>query len=227
MTLGFPMKTMRDTHQLRQPNLIDHGIAQFDSILRTLHGKRTHVARLTPANGVPSIELTHDEKKHSAGLMRVNHAGEVCAQALYQGQALTAKLSTIRTQLQEAAIEEEDHLAWCQQRLNELDARTSLLNPLWYALSFGVGASAGAISDKLSLGFVAATEDQVCQHLKEHMQSLAPNDLRSKAIVQQMYTDEAEHAAFALKAGGQPFSEPIKRAMSQVAKLMTWASYRI
>ncbi|MDZ7924664.1 MAG: 2-polyprenyl-3-methyl-6-methoxy-1,4-benzoquinone monooxygenase [Marinagarivorans sp.] len=218
---------MPHKNNFRQHNFLDHGIAQFDSLLRTLHGKRTQVARANPANAIPEAELSSREKNHSAGLMRVNHTGEVCAQALYQGQALTAKLPTIRAQLHAAAIEEEDHLAWCQQRLNELNAQSSYLNPLWYGLSFGIGAGAGAISDKLSLGFVAATEEQVCKHLHEHMQSLPSNDLRSKAIVTQMYADEAEHASFALNAGGIDFPQSVKKLMSYVATLMTWASYRL
>lgn len=211
----------------RQHSPLDHTICQIDIILKTLHGRKTSATRPNPASKHEAQPLNHDEIKHSAGLMRVNHTGEVCAQALYQGQGLTAKLPHIKREMQQAAIEEEDHLAWCQERLNELGATPSKLNPVWYGLSFCIGAVAGLISDKLSLGFVAATEDQVCKHLEEHMRGLPKNDQKSQAIVQQMHIDEAEHAALARQAGGLEFPPIVKRAMSQVAKVMTTTSYRL
>ena len=165
--------------------------------------------------------------KHIAGLMRINHTGEVCAQALYQGQALTAKLPHIREQMEHAAEEEVDHLVWCEQRIHELGSHTSVLNPLFYGLSFAIGATAGAISDKVSLGFVAATEEQVCKHLDDHLQHIPADDPKSRAILQQMRLDEEEHANVALDAGGYRFPAPIKFGMSLMAKVMTASTYRI
>ena len=159
--------------------------------------------------------------------MRINHTGEVCAQALYQGQALTAKLPQVREAMEEAAREEVDHLVWCEQRINELGSHTSRLNPLFYGLSFGIGAMAGKVSDKVSLGFVAATEEQVCKHLTEHMSSLPVQDEKSKAVLLQMLEDEAKHATTALDAGGHKFPLPVKLAMTAVSKVMTKTSYRI
>ncbi len=159
--------------------------------------------------------------------MRVNHTGEVCAQALYQGQALTAKLPRVRKEMEHAAAEEVDHLAWCEQRVKELGGRTSVLNPFWYGLSFGLGAAAGAVSDKVSLGFVAATEDQVCQHLKAHQTSLPEEDAKSRAIVGQMLEDEYKHGQSALQAGGYDFPFWVKRIMRATSKAMTFVSYRI
>ncbi|WP_053979797.1 2-polyprenyl-3-methyl-6-methoxy-1,4-benzoquinone monooxygenase [Marinagarivorans algicola] len=212
---------------IRHLSFIDKSIHQLDTVIRTLHAKQDRSTRASPADTVSETELTPAQKKHSAGLIRVNHSGEVCAQALYQGQALTAKRPKVKKQMAKAASEEEDHLAWCQQRLNELNAQPSRLNLLWYGASLGIGISAGLISDKLSLGFVAATEDQVCQHLRHHMQSLPTDDVKSHAIVKQMHIDEAEHGATALSAGGYRFPRPVKRAMSQIASIMTWLSYRI
>jgi len=159
--------------------------------------------------------------------MRVNHTGEVCAQALYQGQALTAKLPTVRTEMQQAAAEEVDHLVWCEQRLRELDSQPSYLNPAWYGLSFALGAVAGAIGDKVSLGFVAATEERVCSHLRDHLKSLPEEDRKSRLILQQMLEDEQRHGDNALEAGGTDFPRPIKDAMTAVSKVMTSSSYRI
>ncbi len=206
---------------------IDNALTQLDTVIRTLHGKKTQSARISPAKSIEEQPLSAEQRRHSVGLMRVNHTGEVCAQALYQGQGLTAKLPKVRQEMQQAAIEEEDHLAWCQERLNELGSAPSKLNPIWYGLSFCIGAGAGLISDKLSLGFVAATEDQVCKHLEEHMQGLPEEDQKSQAIIKQMHIDEAEHAQLARKAGGAEFPPIVKKAMSQVAKVMTTASYRI
>ncbi|AFV00250.1 2-polyprenyl-3-methyl-6-methoxy-1,4-benzoquinone monooxygenase [Simiduia agarivorans] len=206
---------------------IDHLIVEADKVLRTLApGKLSH-HRPNPAGALPEADMNDTERKHAAGLMRVNHSGEVCAQALYQGQALTARLPEVRDEMAQAAAEEIDHLAWCEQRLHQLDSRPSLLNPLWYGLSFGIGAGAGLISDKVSLGFVAATEDQVCKHLDSHLASLPEQDARSRAIVGQMREDEARHAETALNAGGLKFPAPVKRLMSLTSRLMTEASYRL
>ena len=207
---------------------IDQLLSQVDHALRTIAATAPTPERPSPARQHPEDEaLSNDEKRHAAGLMRVNHSGEICAQALYQGQALTAKLTHVREEMEHAAEEEIDHLAWCEQRVRELGEQTSLLNPLWYALSFGIGATAGLISDKLSLGFVSATEDQVCQHLENHLQRLPSTDKRSRAIVEQMLEDEAKHAHAALEAGGIDFPSPIKKAMSLVSKAMTETSYRV
>jgi ubiquinone biosynthesis monooxygenase Coq7 len=159
--------------------------------------------------------------------MRVNHTGEVCAQALYQGQAMTARLPHVRDDMQQAAREEVDHLVWCEERLQELGSQPSYLNPAWYGLSFALGALAGAISDEVSLGFVAATEERVCKHLKDHLQQLPEDDRKSQLILQQMLADEQRHGDKALEAGGRNFPRPVKDAMSAVATVMTSASYRI
>lgn len=205
----------------------DHLIGLFDRALRTLTSTTPSVTRDSPADDHPEIQLSPAQRRHSAGLMRVNHAGEVCAQALYQGQALTAKLPKVRTEMEIAAAEEVDHLAWCEQRLEQLHDHTSLLNPLWYAMSFGLGAGAGFISDKVSLGFVAATEDQVCHHLAAHLESLPKQDQKSRAIVSLMLEDERRHGDNALKAGGYRFPPLIKHTMRRVSKLMTATAYRI
>lgn len=212
----------------RRLNIFDHTLIGFDRALRSLSPGTQALTRETPKVDIDATEeLTAAEKRHSAGLMRVNHSGEVCAQALYQGQALTAKLADVRDEMEKAADEEIDHLAWCEERLTQLDSQPSLLNPLWYSLSFGVGAAAGLVSDKVSLGFVAATEDQVSKHLESHLEKLPPGDLASKEIVKQMLSDEQAHAQSALNAGGVDFPAPVKTAMSAVSKLMTKASYRI
>ncbi len=211
----------------RHPSKIDQLIGQADRALRSLTPGNRPIFQPSPAESVPEAELTEHEKRRAAGLMRVNHCGEICAQGLYQGQALTAKLPQVREEMDHAAEEELDHLAWCEQRLTELDSQPSLLNPLWYGLSFGMGAGAGLVSDKLSLGFVAATEDQVCQHLDSHLQKLPVDDLKSRAIVEQMVIDEQEHGSRALAAGGYEFPKPVKKLMSLVSKVMTTTSYRI
>jgi len=199
----------------------DKLIMEVDRALRTVSGNCVPKRRPSPAVAVAETELNETEKKHSAGLMRVNHTGEVCAQALYQGQALTAKLPNVRTKMQLSADEEIDHLAWCEERLKQLNGRTSYLNPLWYGLSFTLGAFAGSISDKFSLGFVAATEDQVCQHLKNHQRQLSNNDHKSQTIIRQMLKDEAKHAHTARAAGGTIFPDSIKRGMNLLSNVMT------
>ncbi|TWI56827.1 ubiquinone biosynthesis monooxygenase Coq7 [Pseudomonas duriflava] len=205
----------------------DRLLLQIDSALRTLLPFSGQPERISPATGHEETSLDEESARHVAGLMRINHTGEVCAQALYQGQALTAKLPEVRKTMEKAADEEIDHLAWCEQRIRELGSRPSLLNPLFYGLSFGMGATAGLISDRLSLGFVAATEEQVCKHLDEHLEQIPAEDRRSRAILEQMRTDEEQHANHALDAGGLRFATPIKFGMTLLSKVMTKSTYRI
>ncbi|MCY1299760.1 2-nonaprenyl-3-methyl-6-methoxy-1,4-benzoquinol hydroxylase [compost metagenome] len=206
---------------------VDRFLLQADAAMRTLLPFAGHPARPSPAIVQPDSELSEEDARHVAGLMRVNHTGEVCAQALYQGQALTAKLPNIRKAMEDAADEEVDHLAWCEQRIRELGSRPSLLNPLFYGMSFGVGAVAGLISDRVSLGFVAATEDQVCKHLDEHLAEIPAEDQKSRAILEQMRSDEQHHANSALDAGGLRFPAPVKLGMTLLSKVMTKTTYRI
>lgn len=212
----------------RSLSLVDQCLAGFDRALKTVAGGTPAAQRHSPAVAInKSGQLSAAERKHVAGLMRVNHTGEVCAQALYQGQALGARSKAVREAMRNAALEEEDHLAWCEQRINELQSHTSYLNPLWYGLSFSMGALAGALGDRVSLGFIAATEDQVCEHLQEHLRRLPPDDQKSRAIIEQMLVDEAQHSEHAMESGGQAFPQPVKRAMSRLAQVMTRSSYRI
>lgn len=207
---------------------LDKLIGGIDRTLRTLTDNSNLAGREIPQPADRQGKVLSDkERKHAAGLMRVNHSGEVCAQALYQGQALTAKLPSVRLEMEKAADEEVDHLAWCESRLKELDSHPSVFNPLWYTLSFGIGAGAGLISDRLSLGFVAATEELVCKHLDGHLKSLPEQDEQSKAVVAQMLEDEGKHAEMALAGGGLPFPSPVKGLMSAVSKVMTTASYKL
>lgn len=212
----------------RHLSLIDNFIINADRALRTLAaGSDMTCERPSPARPLEEADLSDSERKQAAALMRVNHTGEVCAQALYQGQALTAKLPQIRKEMEHAAEEEIDHLVWCQERIDSLGSHTSYLNPVWYGLSFAIGAGAGLVSDKVSLGFVAATEDQVCKHLQSHLEQLPVTDLRSRAVVEQMLEDEARHADMALSAGGYNFPTPVKGIMTLVSKAMTQTSYYI
>lgn len=208
-------------------SLIDQLVLQADHALKTLTTGRQAHTRPPPAVAVVEgpEPLSAAEKRLSAALMRVNHSGEVCAQALYQGQALTAKLPHVREQMQTAADEEVDHLHWCEARISELSSHTSYLNPLWYGLSFTLGAGAGLVSDKVSLGFVAATEEQVCRHLQSHLARLPAGDHKSRLVVEQMLEDEARHAAGAIEAGGYNFPAPVKSAMTLASRVMTSASY--
>jgi len=211
----------------RNLSLLDQLLTQADRALRTVVGNSTESARPSPARSAEAAELNSEETRHVAGLMRINHTGEVCAQGLYQGQALTAKLEHVRAAMQEASDEEEDHLAWCRGRLNELGSHTSVLNPLFYGASFSIGALAGIAGDKWSLGFVAETEHQVCKHLESHLQKLPEQDEKSKAILEQMKIDEAHHAATATEAGGANLPLPIKAGMTLMSKVMTKTTYRI
>ena len=212
----------------RKLSLSDLIICHADRALRTLTPNTQIVTRKSPAANVEnSEEFAESEAKKIAGLMRVNHTGEVCAQALYQGQAITAKLEKTRDAMEHAADEEIDHLAWCESRLNELNSHTSVLNPIWYSLSFGMGAAAGLISDKVSLGFVAATEELVSEHLESHIEKLPEQDLKSRAVLHQMLEDEQNHGHAALAAGGAKFPAPVKSLMRFVSKTMTKSSYYV
>jgi ubiquinone biosynthesis monooxygenase Coq7 len=212
----------------REYTQLDKTLMGIDRSLKTLFKGSATAQRDNPSDGLHHPPRQADQqRRHAAGLMRINHTGEVCAQALYQGQALTAKNTAVRAAMEHSAKEEVDHLAWCEQRLNELNSHTSHLNPLFYAASFAIGATAGAISDRISLGFVAATEDQVCEHLREHLVSLPLEDEKSRAIVSQMLSDEAAHASKAIAAGGQVFPAPVKKAMSLIAKVMTGSTYYV
>ena len=208
-------------------NLIDTLIIQLDQALHTLVPGSIEATRVNPADATEQLPLESAASKHAAGLMRINHTGEVCAQALYQGQALTAKLPNVRSSMEQAAKEESDHLHWCETRLAELDSRTSLLNPLWYGMSFGLGALAGLAGDKWSLGFVAETEQQVCKHLQEHLEKLPADDQKSRSILLQMLSDEGQHAASAIDAGAAALPAPVKHVMGLMAKVMKTAVYRI
>lgn len=212
---------------MRRYSLADRLISHADHVLKTLTPNTTPALRANPANMHTSPPLDTLQQQLIAGLMRVNHTGEVCAQALYQGQALTAKLPTVRSDMQRAALEEQDHLAWCEDRLKELNSHMSVLNPLWYGLSFGIGAAAGIAGDKWSLGFVAETEKQVCKHLQSHMAQIPADDARSHAILTQMHQDEEHHRQQALEAGGVELPQPVKNMMGIVSKVMTKTSFYV
>lgn len=208
-------------------NPVEALIVQFDQALRTLVPGSSTAQRHSPARAVEETELSASERKHAASLMRINHTGEVCAQALYQGQALTAKLPDVRMAMEQAAQEETDHLAWCEDRLQQLDSHTSYLNPAWYAMSFGLGAAAGLAGDRWSLGFVAETEQQVCEHLREHLVSLPATDEKSKAVLSQMIVDEKAHGDTAKQAGGANLPMPVKMGMQLMSKVMKKAAYHV
>ncbi|KLT72442.1 2-octaprenyl-3-methyl-6-methoxy-1,4-benzoquinol hydroxylase [Neisseria arctica] len=206
--------------------MADKLIPHIDTVLRTLFAPAT-TSRPYPDAGLEEGELSEAEKRHALGLMRVNHVGEVCAQALYQGQALTARDKTNREALQHAAYEEVEHLAWTEKRVKELGGRTSLLNPLWYAGSLAIGVGAGLLGDKWNLGFLEETENQVTAHLEEHLQGLPEQDVKSRAIVAQMRLDEMQHAEMANHFGAAPLPLPVKEMMKLTSKIMTTISYRI
>jgi len=204
----------------------DQLILEFDLALRTVLAPARSI-RLTPGEKLPEADLDSAQKRHAAGLMRVNHCGEVCAQALYQGQALTSRDPAIREALRSAANDETDHLAWTEKRINELGGRKSLLNPLLYLGSLSLGVAAGALGDRWSLGFLAETERQVEAHLDGHMIRLPLDDCRLRAIVDQMRPDEIEHCETAIPYGAVGLPAPVKTAMKLAAKVMTGAAYRI
>lgn len=210
----------------RHYSFVDRLLTQADQSLRTLIPGAAQANRPSPAQHIIDDPVAEKDRRHIAGLMRINHTGEVCAQALYQGQALTAKLPDVRGKMEQAATEEIDHLAWCEQRLRELRSHPSIFNPLFYGMSFGMGAAAGLISDRISLGFVAATEQLVEKHLDDHLADLPGDDAKSRAILEQMREDEIEHGNQALDAGGAVFPAPVKMAMTLMSRVMTKASYR-
>ncbi|KTD18731.1 ubiquinone biosynthesis protein [Legionella lansingensis] len=211
---------------MRRRPFFESLLGELDTALRTLMPPRPRVSkRLTPAHDIPENPLTNEEKRHVAGLMRVNLAGEVCAQALYRGQALTARLAEVRNQMDKAAAEEVDHLAWCEERLHDLNSQPSLLNPVWYFGSLVLGMAAGLAGDRLSLGFLAETEQQVSQHLQKHIARLPKQDRKTKRILEQMHEDEAHHADVAIRAGAVDLPDFIKNLMRKVSKIMTRSSY--
>lgn len=212
---------------LRALSLVDRLVIDFDRGLRTVLGGAATTGRSNPAAIVDESELTEFERRHSAGLMRVNHAGEVAAQALYHGQALTARREAVREALDQAAREENDHLAWCEQRLRELDSRSSYLAPLWYLGSLAMGAAAGLAGDKWNLGFLAETERQVVMHLDGHLSQLSVRDHKSRVIVEQMREDEARHATAAMRSGGAALPAPIRKLMHATSSIMTTTAYWI
>lgn len=203
----------------------DDALTALDNGLRTLFGT-VHASRPAPSSA-PAGELDAGQRALSGALMRVNHVGEVCAQALYQAQALTARTPELRAQMRRAARDETDHLAWTQRRLDELGDHASRLNPLWYAGAFGIGLVAGRFGDRVSLGFVVETERQVEQHLAGHLQRLPEADTASRAIVEQMMHDEARHGAEALAAGGAELPLPVRALMRAAAKVMTLTAHRV
>jgi ubiquinone biosynthesis monooxygenase Coq7 len=209
----------------RRFDFADRLIGEIDNVIKTLSVPARGLRKIPETAAAPA--LSPAERASSVRLMRVNHSGEVAAQALYQGQGLTARDAGVRAAMREAAAEEIDHLAWCEQRLQELNGRTSILNPLWYLGSFALGAAAGALGDSSSLGFIAETEKQVESHLRGHLERLSPKDARSRAIVEQMTQDEIRHGAKAASMGGKLLPSAVVLAMRAMSRLMTHGSYWI
>ena len=206
---------------------IDRFIIGIDTALRMASGQIDEARRSNPAETVPEVVMEEEQRQHAAGLMRINHAGEVCAQALYAGQAVTARTPEVQAEMQKAAGEEIDHLSWCKERLDELDSKPSLLDPFWYAGSFAIGAAAGLAGDGWSLGFLKETENQVEAHLEGHIEKLPPEDARSRAILDQMKIDEAKHAKMAEDSGAYDLPRPVRRAMKLTAGVMKAIAYRV
>ena len=209
----------------RSFSLFDRIIHEVDKGLRTSFGPAPRAERANPAADTPENEVPERERELAGRFMRINHAGEICAQGLYQGQALTARLPRVRQKMEEAAQEENDHIAWTADRIRELGSHTSYLNPFWYAGSFALGALAGLAGDKWSLGFVAETEKQVVEHLESHLEKLSPADEKSRAILEQMRIDEGKHATTAMTAGAASFPRPIQRMMKFTSKIFTNTTY--
>ncbi len=205
---------------------VDKLIATFDTGLRTVFAQ-ANAGRQRPDAQIEESTLTETEKKQAAALMRINHVGEVCAQALYSGQALTSRNPQIVQSLQKAANEETDHLAWCEARINELGGRKSWLNPVWYAGSFALGAAAGALNYKWNLGFLAETEHQVSNHLQSHLTKLSDADTKTRTIIGQMQQDETQHALEAKELGASELPQPVKAGMKIASKIMTSTAYYV
>lgn len=206
---------------------VDRAIMGLDRALGAAFGRPSHAQRPDPGAVMPESRLSPDERTHAAGLMRVNHAGEVAAQALYQAHALWARDAQVRGSMEQAAREEEDHLAWCEARLAALGSRPSLLQPFWYAGSFAIGTVASLLGDRWGLGFVAETERQVVRHLESHLESLPASDAPSRAIVRQMRDDESRHATQAVQSGAGELPAPLRRLMAWASRVMTTTAYRI
>ena len=211
---------------------LDKMILSADRIMRALWGVPSASARPSPSHSLESQDVQdaapdETQRRHSQGLMRVNHTGELCAQALYEGQALTSRSKEIKAHLRAAAEEEQDHLSWCAERLNELGGRPSLLNPAFYAASFLLGSGIGLLDAKIGLGFVSATEDEVCDHLDRHLDELPEGDVRSRAVLEKMREEEEQHGTNALGAGGREFPQSVKELMRLSSKLMTETTYKI
>jgi len=213
--------------QTRQYSPFDRLMQGIDQALRTTFGPAPEPSRPSPARARPTGDLTERERDLAGRLMRINHAGEISAQALYQGQALTARLPTVRAKMEQAAIEENDHLAWTEERIRDLGSHTTWLAPFWYAGSFMIGALAGIAGDRWSLGFVVETERQVVRHLDSHLAQLPEHDARDRAILEQMKEDEARHATTALAAGAADLPAPVKELMRLISKAMTDTAYWI
>jgi ubiquinone biosynthesis monooxygenase Coq7 len=210
---------------MRNYSPLDKLFMNIDTALRTVAGKPILTERPNPSEDIEETPLSDSERDLAGRLMRINHAGEVSAQGLYQGQALTAKLPEVREKMERAALEENDHLEWCERRCKEMGTHVSYLNPLWYGGSVAIGALAGLIGDKWSLGFVVETEHQVCKHLDEHIAQLPEHDQKTRAILKQMWDDEARHADMAQAAGGADFPTPVKAVMQLTSKVMTKTAY--
>jgi len=211
----------------RNYTAIDRLIISFDGALRMATGQAYAANRENPAGSTPEVMMDEQNRQHVAGLMRINHAGEVCAQALYAGQAVTARNPEVQAEMQQAADEEIDHLSWCKDRLDELDSKPSKLDPFWYAGSFAIGAVAGLAGDGWSLGFLKETENQVEAHLEGHIEKLPPEDARSRAILDQMKIDEAKHAKMAADSGAYNLPKPVRRLMKLTASAMKAVAYRV
>jgi ubiquinone biosynthesis monooxygenase Coq7 len=209
----------------RQLSPIDKILAGANNALRTVASPAGRPTRRNPSENILEAQLNSKQKAHAAGLMRVNHAGEVAAQALYQGHATVARDENIEKQMKHAADEEFDHLAWCEQRIHELGYQPSRLSPLWYAGAYTIGAASGLLGDKWSLGFIAETERQVCSHLDSHLDRLPEEDAKSRAIVEQMRDEEEEHGKNAIAAGAAELPRPVVRLMRATAKVMTNTAY--
>lgn len=211
---------------MRDFDVLDRVILGLDEVLRTVCGTTTAVAeRPYPAEGVDTPALGEPDRHLAAGLMRVDHAGEIAAQALYRGQEWVGRSESVRSAMRRAAAEESDHLAWCERRLMELGGRPSLLNPIWYLGSFCIGAVAGLFGDRWSLGFVAETERQVVEHLDTHLRRLPPEDARSRAVLAQMKDDEGRHATVAIESGGRRLPPPLQALMALCSRVMTTTAF--